>query len=63
VLNTISGVDLALWDLLGKWRQEPVYQLLGGFANIWSSTPAVLDLILRRSSGFSAGKSPLPWAG
>lgn len=30
VLNTISGVDLALWDLLAKWRDEPVHQLLGG---------------------------------
>ncbi|MGF6662001.1 L-alanine-DL-glutamate epimerase-like enolase superfamily enzyme [Paraburkholderia atlantica] len=29
VLNTISGVDLALWDLLAKVRKEPVYQLLG----------------------------------
>jgi L-rhamnonate dehydratase len=30
VLNAISGVDLALYDLLGRIRQEPVYALLGG---------------------------------
>lgn len=30
VLNIIFGVDLALWDLLGKIRQGPVHQLLGG---------------------------------
>lgn len=30
VINTISSVDLALWDLLAKVRGEPVHQLLGG---------------------------------
>ena len=25
-----SAVDLALWDLLGLLRQEPVYQMIGG---------------------------------
>ncbi|WP_341854135.1 hypothetical protein [Brachybacterium sp. GPGPB12] len=30
VLNTISAVDLALYDLLGRLREEPVYAPLGG---------------------------------
>ena len=29
-LATISVIDLAIWDLLGKIRQEPVYKLIGG---------------------------------
>lgn len=27
--HALSGIDVALWDLLGKLRQEPVYRLLG----------------------------------
>jgi L-alanine-DL-glutamate epimerase-like enolase superfamily enzyme len=27
--HTLSGIDIALWDLLGKHLEEPVYQLLG----------------------------------
>ena len=26
----LSVVDLALWDLLGKIRGEPVYKMIGG---------------------------------
>ena len=27
---TLSAIDIALWDILGKWLGVPVYQLLGG---------------------------------
>ncbi|MCC6580576.1 MAG: mandelate racemase/muconate lactonizing enzyme family protein [Phycisphaeraceae bacterium] len=28
--HTLSGIEIACWDLLGKARQEPVYRLIGG---------------------------------
>ena len=30
VLAGISAIDIALWDLAGKYYQQPIYQLLGG---------------------------------
>jgi L-rhamnonate dehydratase len=29
LINAISGIDIALWDLLGKFLQAPIYRLLG----------------------------------
>jgi L-rhamnonate dehydratase len=60
VLNAISGVDLALWDLLGKLRQEPVYHLLGGAVREelqFYATGARPDLA--KDMGFIGGKMPL----
>ena len=60
VLNAISGVDLALWDLLGKVRKEPVFQLLGGPVRDelqFYATGARPDLA--KEMGFIGGKMPL----
>src|SRR5271168_42146 len=60
VLNAISCVDLALWDLLGKLRQEPVHHLLGGAVRdelIFYATGARPDLA--KQMGFIGGKLPL----
>ncbi len=60
VVNAISGVDLALWDLLGKLRDEPVYQMLGGAVRDelqFYATGARPDLA--KDMGFIGGKMPL----
>jgi galactonate dehydratase len=43
ILTAISGVEIAMWDIIGKACQQPVYKLLGGdchrrlpaYANGW----------------------------
>jgi L-rhamnonate dehydratase len=60
VVNAISGVDLALWDLLGRLRQEPVHHMLGGAVRDelqFYATGARPDLA--KEMGFIGGKLPL----
>jgi L-rhamnonate dehydratase len=59
-VNAISAIDLALWDLLGRLRDEPVHAMIGG---------AVRDEIefyatgprpdVAKELGFIGGKLPL----
>ena len=46
VYQALSGIDIALWDIIGKAYNVPVHQLLGG---------AVHDRIHAYASGISAG--------
>ncbi len=60
-IMAISAVDLALWDLVGKARQEPVYNLIGGRARdeiaFYGTGP---DAGAIRRMGFWGAKVPLP---
>lgn len=60
----ISGVDLALWDLMGKALQQPVYKLLGGQTK--ETIPCYVtthpDLAASwKNSGFLGVKVAAPW--
>lgn len=58
----ISGVDLALWDLCGKLRDEPVYMLLGGSTR--ETIPCYATGVRPKryqELGFFGAKLPLPW--
>ena len=30
---SLGAIDIALWDLYGKYIKEPVWRILGGFSN------------------------------
>jgi L-rhamnonate dehydratase len=60
VLNAISAVDLALWDLLGRRRQLPVHEMIGGAVRdeiVFYATTGRPDLA--HALGFIGGKMPL----
>jgi L-rhamnonate dehydratase len=60
-IMAISAIDLALWDLVGKVRKEPVYNLIGGLSRdeitFYCTTPEPLAI---KQLGFWGAKVPLP---
>lgn len=59
----ISVIDLAIWDLLGKIRNEPVYKLIGGATrkrlDFYCTGP---EPAAAKSMGFTGAKVPLPYS-
>jgi L-rhamnonate dehydratase len=61
-LNAISAVDCAVWDLIGKLKQEPVWALIGGKMRerqpMYATGPRP---DLAKKMGFIGGKIPIPF--
>jgi L-alanine-DL-glutamate epimerase-like enolase superfamily enzyme len=66
ITHTISGIDIALWDLLGQVTKQPVGRLLGGryrervrpYASLLMQQPEILsdEILAIKAQGFRAFK-------
>lgn len=66
ITHTISGIDIALWDILGQVTRQPISRLLGGryrervrpYASILMEEPAIITehLLALKAEGFRAFK-------
>ena len=66
ITHTISGIDIALWDLFGKVTGQPISRLLGGryrervrpYASLLMQEPERMadELLPLREQGFKAFK-------
>lgn len=66
VTHTISGIDMALWDILGQVTGQPIWRLLGGkyrdriqpYASMLMVTPELMGerLLVAKERGFRAFK-------
>src|SRR5579875_2324348 len=66
ITHTISGIDIALWDIFGKVTGQPIGRLLGGrykdrikpYASLLMDEPAALAATLQavKAQGFRAFK-------
>jgi galactonate dehydratase len=63
ILNSaISAVEIALWDILGKALQQPIYKLLGGAARqrirLYKDVGSTPEAFLKaKAEGYTAAKS------
>lgn len=60
-VHAISGIDVALWDLLGKQQDRPIYALLGGAVRTrqpayasWLYATEDLDALAVEAAGWAA---------